>query len=95
MTLSASAALQFWQNAQKTKSNLNLKWPNDILVNEKKVAGILLESDNQAEKTNQKTSFLSENLVNFVILGIGVNINSYPQNMPYLASSLKDEGFFI
>jgi len=40
-----------------------IKWPNDIQINSKKVAGILTEMSTNNEK------------VNFVIVGIGVNIN--------------------
>ena len=47
-----------------------IKWPNDILVDGKKLAGILTESSCSAER------------VDFVILGIGVNLNFPLQAMP-------------
>ncbi len=47
-----------------------IKWPNDILLRGKKVAGILTESSVNAEK------------VNYVILGIGVNLNFPAALMP-------------
>ena len=40
-----------------------LRWPNEILVNDKKVGGILTEFDAELDR------------VNFVILGIGINVN--------------------
>jgi BirA family transcriptional regulator, biotin operon repressor / biotin---[acetyl-CoA-carboxylase] ligase len=40
-----------------------IKWPNDILIGGKKVAGLLNEMNAETEK------------VNFVVLGIGVNLN--------------------
>lgn len=43
-----------------------IKWPNDIMLRGKKLAGILTESSITADK------------VNYVILGIGVNLN-FPQ----------------
>jgi BirA family biotin operon repressor/biotin-[acetyl-CoA-carboxylase] ligase len=47
----------------ETDININLKWPNDLLVNRKKLSGILLQ-----------TSIISER-VSFLVLGIGLNVN--------------------
>jgi BirA family biotin operon repressor/biotin-[acetyl-CoA-carboxylase] ligase len=41
----------------------SVKWPNDILVGPKKLAGILLEMESEADR------------VKFVVVGIGVNLN--------------------
>lgn len=49
---------------------VTIKWPNDILVGGKKLAGILTEVSCDAEK------------VNYVVLGIGVNLNYPVQMMP-------------
>jgi BirA family transcriptional regulator, biotin operon repressor / biotin---[acetyl-CoA-carboxylase] ligase len=63
----------------KTKTlAVKIKWPNDILVNEKKVCGILIESS------------LSGALVQFVITGIGLNVNQTIFQNPK-ATSLKLE----
>ena len=56
-----------------------LKWPNDILINGNKLAGILLE--NFSNKTNQ-------DLLN---IGIGININNSPKNVDYGTTFLKKE----
>ncbi len=57
-----------------------IKWPNDVLVNGQKVAGLLNEMNAETEK------------VHFVILGIGVNLNmrrdQFPAELRHPASSL-------
>jgi len=61
---------------------LSLKWPNDILIEGKKVAGILLES-----KSNTK------NQLEWLIVGTGVNVASFPQVTDGLdATSIKQFG---
>ena len=58
--LSANAVLD-------TLSSFNLqpkvKWPNDVLVNSNKIAGILCESNYEKDSKN------------FIIVGIGINVN--------------------
>ena len=58
-----------------------IKWPNDILVNGKKVTGILTEL--QADPDRIKA----------VILGIGINVNQseadFPEELKEIATSLK------
>jgi len=60
---------------------LAYKWPNDVLLSGKKAAGILLESE---------TGGSSKPL--FVVLGIGVNLVSYPDDAAYPATSLEVQG---
>lgn len=60
---------------------LRYKWPNDLLVNGRKLAGILLESENAASDR-----------VDFVVAGIGVNIVAAPADAEYPAISLAAEG---
>jgi BirA family biotin operon repressor/biotin-[acetyl-CoA-carboxylase] ligase len=59
-----------------------VKWPNDVLINGRKVCGILIESDVQG------------NTVNYITMGVGVNINlrlvDFPEILP-IATSLSDE----
>lgn len=63
--------------------NTCVKWPNDIVVNHKKVCGILTEMS--AELTR----------INYVIVGIGINVNiddnEFPEDIKQIASSLKIE----
>jgi BirA family biotin operon repressor/biotin-[acetyl-CoA-carboxylase] ligase len=56
-----------------------MKWPNDILVSGKKVCGILTEIKAQPD------------MVDFLILGIGINVNTPSENLPPEATSLKVE----
>ena len=64
---------------KKIKLNIQLKWPNDILIDEKKVGGILLESISLLNK-------------NYIVIGIGINIIEAPANVSFPATSLYDEG---
>jgi len=50
-----------------------IKWPNDILVDGKKIAGILLESGSYKHTV-------------WIAIGIGINLSSYPQDSDYPAT---------
>jgi len=67
---------------QVTNLKAQLKWPNDVLVNGKKVCGILVESGVRGGK------------VDYAVIGIGVNVNirlsEYPEITPF-ATSLSQE----
>ncbi|MDK2823497.1 MAG: BirA family transcriptional regulator [Clostridia bacterium] len=58
-----------------------IKWPNDILINKQKVAGILTELSAEIER------------VNYIVFGIGVNVNQDKEEFPIefrdKATSLK------
>jgi len=60
---------------------LRYKWPNDLLVGGEKLAGILLESETSASDH-----------VDFVVVGVGVNIASAPRDVEFPATSLKAQG---
>lgn len=57
-----------------------IKWPNDILINNKKIAGILIQN------------VVANNIISHSVVGIGFNINQhhFPQFSP-LATSLSLE----
>ncbi|RSD26519.1 biotin--[acetyl-CoA-carboxylase] ligase [Mesobacillus subterraneus] len=60
-----------------------IKWPNDILINGKKITGILTELQAEADR------------INSIIIGIGVNVNTkkedFPEEIGKIASSLAIE----
>jgi BirA family biotin operon repressor/biotin-[acetyl-CoA-carboxylase] ligase len=62
-------------------ANVTLKWPNDVLVNGKKISGVLLEA---SAAPNQR--------VLWAIVGIGLNVEHHPDNPSYPATSLEAEG---
>ncbi len=58
---------------------VSLKWPNDILIGGKKTSGILLESHMTGDSRA-------------VVIGIGVNCKSHPQEVLHRATDLATEG---
>ncbi len=69
-----------------TELPTGIKWPNDIVVNGKKVCGILTEMSMTPEM----------NEIQFVVAGVGVNVNQdsageFPEEIRERATSLKIE----
>ncbi len=60
--------------------NVACKWPNDLLVDGAKISGILPEAE------------AAGGLVEAMVLGIGVNVASFPASLPYRATSLSAAG---
>lgn len=69
ITLMAAVALADVVNAY-IPGQAAIKWPNDILIGKKKLAGILTEASCDAER------------IHYVILGIGINLNYAADAMP-------------
>lgn len=69
-----------------------LKWPNDILIEQKKCAGILLEAHQiDAQQSNTTTPMASNsNQGTLLIIGIGINVTFKPEDLSYQACCLKD-----
>lgn len=76
--LTASAVAKAIESS--TNLQVECKWPNDILINEKKTCGILIEST-------------STNKLNRIVVGIGLNVNQdlFPDEIKSTATSLKIE----
>jgi len=64
--------------------HVETKWPNDVLVNGKKICGVIAEMNTTGEK------------VNFVVIGVGINANfdvkeALPEELLESTTSLKNE----
>lgn len=68
LTLVAAVALA--ESLHEAGADARIKWPNDVQLGGRKVAGILTELSAEPER------------VHFVILGIGVNLNAGPEDFP-------------
>lgn len=62
-----------------TSLDVSIKWPNDLVLDGKKICGILTEM--KAEQDS----------VDFIIVGIGINVNTPLKHLPKGSASLKDE----
>ncbi len=82
MSVSAAEVIK-----DKTGSPVKIKWPNDILINGKKAAGILAEISTELDS------------ISYMIIGLGVNVNiprsgsigSFPAELQKTATSLLIE----
>lgn len=82
-TLGFAAGVALAEALRAFGVDARLKWPNDVLLDGAKLSGIGLEAES-----------LGEDRV-AIVAGIGVNVVSAPQGMPYRATSLADAGFAI
>jgi BirA family biotin operon repressor/biotin-[acetyl-CoA-carboxylase] ligase len=77
--LTLLAAVSICEAVKKvTGMEAQIKWPNDIFMHNKKVAGILTEMNAELDK------------VNFVVIGIGLNVNNDKKSLIAQATSLKE-----
>ncbi len=67
------------------ESELKLKWPNDLLLDGEKLAGLLLES---FETIDEETGKLKR----WAVVGMGMNIENAPAGMDLPATCLKHAG---
>lgn len=78
LTLVAGAAVAAALKIE-TEIDLSLKWPNDVLVEDKKICGILTELNAEADR------------VNFVVVGVGINVNTPKAELIDTATSVLVE----
>ncbi|MGB7287401.1 MAG: biotin--[acetyl-CoA-carboxylase] ligase [Salaquimonas sp.] len=81
LTFAASLAIRdsIYQVQGAGLNTVELKWPNDVLLNRRKTSGILLESHRF-------------NSSQYVVIGIGVNIAHFPGETLHPATALNKEG---
>ena len=81
ITLAAGVAVA--KTLRNIGADAGIKWPNDILINDKKVSGILTEAN------------IKSNIVNYVIVGVGIdnnfNIDILPEELQKTSTTLKNE----
>jgi len=86
--ISLSTGLAAQRAVQQTTGLLtDIRWPNDLILNGKKVGGILVESTS-APATAHHPAHLR-----FAVIGIGINVNhqAFPPELAPLATSLRRE----
>jgi len=78
--LSILAGVSILNGLKELNINIGLKWPNDIILNKKKIGGILCESK------------INKGVIEWVVIGIGINVNEskddFDSNIANKASSL-------
>lgn len=66
--------------AEQLSTRLSFKWPNDLLLDSAKIAGILIEAERTAEDALA------------VVIGFGLNCVSHPRGTPFPATDLAHCG---
>ncbi len=72
------------------KSHLSLKWPNDILIDDQKCGGILIEAHHDQSIEHPGVPTANDNQATILLIGVGVNVVYVPENLPYPATKLCD-----
>jgi BirA family biotin operon repressor/biotin-[acetyl-CoA-carboxylase] ligase len=86
--LSLATALAV-QAAIRTETTLppDIRWPNDLLIGDRKCAGILVETSAVASESREPA------MLRYIVVGVGINVNheSFPPELEALATSLRRE----
>ncbi len=82
-TITQIGAAAVIKTCQSFNIKASIKWPNDIILNNKKICGILTEMSGELNK------------VNYVVMGIGINANidkeDFPEELKNKATSISIE----
>ena len=79
LSLAAGLAVRTAVQELDPALDVDLKWPNDLLIDGNKIAGILTEMNSEATR------------VRYIVVGIGINVNqaSFPSELQRTATSLR------
>ena len=79
LVISLAAGLAAQSAIQGRKLPVDLKWPNDLLIGDRKVSGILTEMNAEATR------------IRHIVVGFGINVNqvSFPEELQRTATSLR------
>lgn len=88
--VTAVATVDALRSIVPDEDEIHCKWPNDILLGDKKIGGILLESFETADMAAG-----SNKMLRWVVVGIGINVDSCPTNTDISATFLKRAGVEI
>ncbi len=76
MALAVAKAIE-----ETTSLSCQIKWPNDVIVNKKKVCGILTEMSGE------------QDYIQYIVIGVGINVKeqTFPDEIRQKATSLEEE----
>lgn len=71
--------------AETTGAEIDIRWPNDLLIGTKKCGGILVETAMTPEQNG------SPAMLRYAVIGIGINLNyaAFPDELSSFATSLR------
>jgi BirA family biotin operon repressor/biotin-[acetyl-CoA-carboxylase] ligase len=71
----------------RVRDQIDIRWPNDLLLNGKKCGGILIETSAQSVPISGPA------MLRYAVIGIGINVNhaSFPPEIDAIATSLRRE----
>ena len=83
--LTQLSACSVYKAMEELKISTKIKWPNDIILNDKKLCGILCEMSCEMD------------YVSYVVAGIGINIANveFDKDLQKIATTLEKEGYYI
>ena len=81
MGLSVTQAIQKLLDRENGDHTVQIKWPNDVVLNKKKLVGILTEMNAQID------------YIEYLVIGVGINANikEFPEELRDKATSLYEE----